>query len=72
MTQRAMSVARSCKKRYLEGYTALLPQDQEGGLEELVGPWKRLMRPSVENPEDLLEEASEGAIALLVVGDLCQ
>ncbi len=72
MTERAMSVARRCKKRYLEGYTALLPKDQEERLEELVGPWKRLMRPSVENPEDLLEEAREGSIALLVVGDPMQ
>ena len=69
MTERAKSVARGCKKRYLEGYTALLPEDQEEKLESLVGPWKRLMRPSVENPEDLMVEAREGAIALLVVGD---
>ncbi len=72
MTERAKSVARGCKKRYLEGYTALLPEDQEEKLESLVGPWKRLMRPSVENPEDLMVEAREGAIALLVVGDPMQ
>ena len=29
MTERARSVARGCKKRYLEGYTAVLPTEQE-------------------------------------------
>ncbi len=69
MTERAKSVARGCRKRYLEGYTAILPTEQERLLEEVVGPWERLMRPSVESPEDLLAEAREKAVALLVVGD---
>ena len=72
MTSKAKRIARECKKRYLEGYTAVLPTEQESLLEELLGPWERLMRPSVESPEALLVEASEEAIALLVVGDPMQ
>ena len=72
MTSKAKRIARGCKKRYLEGYTAVLPSEQEALLEELLGPWERLMRPSVESPEALLVEAREEAIALLVVGDPMQ
>lgn len=72
MTERAKSIAKGCSKRYLEGYTAVLPKDQEELLEEVVGAWERLMRPSVENPESLLEEARGESVALLVVGDPMQ
>jgi len=72
MTERARIVARSCEKRYLEGYTAVLPVEQEGLLEDVVGPWERLMRPSVESPESLLGEARNAPIALMVVGDPMQ
>ena len=72
ITERARRVATECSKRYLEGYTAVLPPAEEGRLESVVGPWKRLMRDSVEAPENLLEEARESAIALLVVGDPMQ
>ena len=72
MTERAKSIARGCSKRYLEGYTAVLPSDQEDRLEEEVGVWERMMRQSVENPENLLDEAREESVALLVVGDPMQ
>ncbi len=72
MTERAKSIAKGCSKRYLEGYTAVLPKDQEELLEEVVGAWERLMRPSVEDPESLLEEARGESVALLVVGDPMQ
>tara|TARA_B100000959_G_scaffold75772_1_gene80436 strand:- start:3994 stop:4812 length:819 start_codon:yes stop_codon:yes gene_type:complete len=72
MTERAKSIAKGCSKRYLEGYTAVLPKDQEDRLEGEVGAWERLMRPSVEDPEKLLEEARERSVALLVVGDPMQ
>ena len=29
MTERAKSIAKGCSKRYLEGYPAVLPKDQE-------------------------------------------
>ena len=72
MTERARSVARGCKKRYLEGYTAVLPTEQEALLESVVGPWERMMRPSVESPEALLDESRNDSVALLVVGDPMQ
>jgi len=72
MTREAVEVARSCDKRYLEGYTAVLPADQEGVLEEIVGPWERLMRPSIESPAELMGEALVSSVALMVVGDPLQ
>ena len=72
MTERAKSIAKGCSKRYLEGYTAVLPKDQEDLLEEEVGTWERLMRPSVEDPGDLLDEARDKPVALMVVGDPMQ
>lgn len=72
ITERARRVARECSKRYLEGYTAVLPPAEEERLESVVGAWERLMRDGVESPEKLLEEARGGPIALLVVGDPMQ
>ena len=72
MTERARSVARGCSKRYLEGYTAVLPQREEERLESVIGPWERLMRDKVEKPVELLASARSEAVALLVVGDPMQ
>ena len=72
MTRSATEAARSCDKRYLEGYTAVLPANQEEALEGVVGSWERLMRPSIESPSALMEEARASAVALMVVGDPLQ
>ena len=72
ITERARRVARGCSKRYLEGYTAILPPGEEERLESVVGPWERLMRDRVEAPESMLEEARGNPVALLVVGDPMQ
>ncbi len=72
MTERARGVARGCSKRYLEGYTAVLPPKEEGRLESVVGPWEKLMRDEVEGAEDLLASARGESVALLVVGDPMQ
>ncbi len=72
ITERARRVARGCSKRYLEGYTAVLPPAEEERLDSIVGPWERLMRDKVESPEIMLEEARETSVALLVVGDPMQ
>ena len=69
ITERAKRVAKGCSKRYLEGYTAILPPIEEKRLEAVVGPWERLMRDGVESPENMLYEARVGSVALLVVGD---
>jgi len=72
MTERARGVARGCSKRYLEGYTAVLPPKEEDRLESVVGPWEKLMRDEVEGAEELLASAREESVALLVVGDPMQ
>ena len=72
ITERARRVARGCSKRYLEGYTAILPPTEEMRLESVVGPWEKLMRDGVESPKSMLDEARSGAVALLVVGDPMQ
>ena len=72
ITERALKIAKKCDKRYLEGYTAVLPKNQEVMLEDIVGPWERLMRPEIEKPHKLLKEAREKSVALLVVGDPIQ
>jgi len=72
MTDRAKKVARACKRRYLEGYTAVIPSSQEELLEGVIGDWERLMRPSVESPDSILQEARDSPIAILVVGDPMQ
>ena len=72
MTADAIEHARACDFRFLEGYTATLPGDQEDQLEGLVGEWKKAMRPMVEDPVEILSLANENSVALLVVGDPMQ
>ncbi len=72
MTADAIEHARACEHRFLEGYTATLPSDQESRLESLIGPWQRAMRPEVEKPSEILELARNSPVALLVVGDPMQ
>jgi len=72
MTADAIEHARACEHRFLEGYTATLPSDQESQLESLIGPWQRAMRPAVEKPSEILELARNSPVALLVVGDPMQ
>jgi len=72
MSKKAIDVARACSERFLEGYTAILPPYQEDRLEGFVGKWERIMRPRVENPEELLKLAKEEPVALLIVGDPMQ
>ena len=72
MTQRAIGLLQDMDKRYLEGYTATLPNDQERKLEEVVGPWERVMRPQIEDAVDILEQAERKKVAIMVVGDPMQ
>ena len=72
MSQRAINLLQDMDERYLEGYTATLPIDQESELENLVGPWKRVMRPKIENPREIIEVAKTRKVAIMVVGDPMQ
>tara|TARA_B100001250_G_C19660588_1_gene726853 strand:- start:69 stop:878 length:810 start_codon:yes stop_codon:yes gene_type:complete len=72
MTVDAIAAAKESDHRFLEGYTATLPPEQEGLLESRIGPWTRLMRPDIEMPDELLQLARSSVVALLVVGDPMQ
>ena len=72
MTSQAIEHARACEYRFLEGYTATLPTDQETLLENLIGPWQRAMRPTIEEPSEILALARDTSVAILVVGDPMQ
>ena len=69
MTKHAIDAAQDADFRFLEGYTATLPSDQESRLTEFLGEWTMMMRPDVENPKKLLDLAERSSVALLVVGD---
>ena len=72
MTLEAVEVAKKADIRLYEAYTALWPEDELLKLEEGIGPLERIMRPAVENPEILFEQAKSKLVAILVVGDPMQ
>jgi diphthine synthase len=72
VTSEALDAAKEADYRRYEAYTALWPNDQLASLEKLVGTITRVMRPEVENPEELFALARESLVALLIVGDPLQ
>ena len=72
MTVEAQTAAKAADHRRYEAYTALWPDDELGRLEERVGLIQRVMRPEVEEPDELFALAKQSLIALLVVGDPLQ
>ena len=72
MTLEAVEFAKKADVRLYEAYTALWPEDELLKLETMVGPLQRIMRPAVENPEVLFEQAQTKLVAILVVGDPMQ
>ena len=72
MTLEALHAAKSADHRRYEAYTALWPEDELVRLEKEIGPVQRVMRPEVEEPEELLALATTSLVALLVVGDPLQ
>lgn len=72
MTQEALEAATSATHRRYEAYTALWPEHELKSLESIIGPIKKVMRPEVEQPEELFALASTSLVALLVVGDPLQ
>lgn len=72
MTAEALNTAKQCDKRMYEAYTALWPEDELLRLEASIGSIERVMRPAIEQPEELLDMAKDSAIAILVVGDPLQ
>tara|TARA_B100000900_G_scaffold250773_1_gene213662 strand:- start:19299 stop:20225 length:927 start_codon:yes stop_codon:yes gene_type:complete len=72
MTLEAQAAAGAANHRRYEAYTALWPDDELKRLEEKVGPIQRVMRPEVEEPDELFSLAKQSLVALLVVGDPLQ
>lgn len=72
MTTEAIQAATQADHRRYEAYTALWPEDELARLEVTVGPVQRVMRPEVEEPEELFALAKDSLVALLVVGDPLQ
>ncbi len=72
MTTEAIQAATQADHRRYEAYTALWPEDELARLEATVGPVQRVMRPEVEEPEEIFALAKDSLVALLVVGDPLQ
>ena len=72
MTLEAVEAATAATHRRYEAYTALWPDEELNLLEQTIGPIQRVMRPEVEQPEELFALASTSLVALLVVGDPLQ
>jgi len=72
MTVEAINAAKSADLRRYEAYTAIWNEEDLAELEREVGEIKRIMRPEIEEPEKLLNLASEKTVALLIVGDPLQ
>ena len=72
MTLEAVNLARKADVRLYEAYTALWSESALHELEQEIGSIERIMRPTIEQPEDLLEMAKNQLVAVLVVGDPMQ
>jgi diphthine synthase len=72
MTHEAMQAAAAADHRRYEAYTALWPEAELVRLEAQIGAIQRVMRPEVEEPDELLALAKTSLVALLVVGDPLQ
>ncbi|MEM2866051.1 MAG: diphthine synthase [Candidatus Hadarchaeales archaeon] len=71
LSLRGLKTAREADWVYAEHYTSLLPELDLGKLEELVGKNVKLVdrKTLEEHPEEILERAERGRVALLVPGD---
>ena len=72
MTLEAVQAASHATHRRYEAYTALWPDSELDLLEKRIGSIQRVMRPEVEQPDELFALAKTSLVALLVVGDPLQ
>ena len=72
MTKEALNAATKADHRRYEAYTALWPETELARLESVIGSVQRVMRPEVEEPDELFALAKQSLVALLVVGDPLQ
>ena len=72
MTEEAIVAAKSADFRYYEAYTAIWPIEELERLTSRIGPIEKVMRPEVEQPEEILNLAKDNSVAVLIVGDPLQ
>jgi len=72
MTIEAVEAVKSADLRRYEAYTALWKKSDLVELESEVGEITKIMRPEIEDPEELFALATKNVVALLVVGDPLQ
>ena len=72
MSLEAIEAAKMADHRRYEAYTALWPSEELELLESTIGPIERVMRPEVEQPDEIFALARNSLVALLVVGDPLQ
>ena len=72
MSLEAIEAAKIADHRRYEAYTALWPSEELELLESTIGPIERVMRPEVEQPDEIFALARTSLVALLVVGDPLQ
>ena len=72
MSLEAIEAAKAADVRRYEAYTALWPQSELDALEAAVGSIEKVMRPEVEQPDELFQLARASIVALLVVGEHLQ
>ena len=72
MTNDAITAAESADFRYYEAYTAMWPTEELERLEQRVGPIKKVMRPEIEQPQEIFNLAKNSLVAVLIVGDPLQ
>ena len=72
MSLEAIEAAKRADHRRYEAYTALWPEPELELLEKRIGTIQRVMRPEVEQPNEIFALARDSLVALLVVGDPLQ
>ena len=64
MTNDAITAAESADFRYYEAYTAMWPTEELERLEQRVGQIKKVMRPEIEQPQEILNLAKNSLVAV--------
>ncbi len=72
MTIAAIHAAIECDLLLYESYTALWDEEELVLLEKIIGRVTKVMRPQVEAPDWIIEEAKVKRVGVLVVGDPLQ
>lgn len=72
MTIAAIQAALDCEMLLFESYTALWSESDFESLQHLIGEVTTVMRPQIEEPNWIFEDAKNKRVGILVVGDPLQ